>query len=163
MYNHLISSSTENLSPDMAMMLLNAIYFKGTWQYKFNQSETDRRATFQKANNKRMSVHMMSQTNRLRFGEINYGMYSDDEGLRWVELPYDGDQLSMIFFLPKVPHQLDEMLKMMNETHIQKIFKMIRRDHNPVKIHLKVPRFTIKSSVSLVEPLKKVILTSIIA
>ncbi|XP_065087016.1 leukocyte elastase inhibitor-like [Ochlerotatus camptorhynchus] len=145
----------QNLSPDMAMMLLNAIYFKGTWQYKFNQSETDRRATFQKANNKRMSVHMMSQTNRLRFGEINYGMYSDDEGLRWVELPYDGDQLSMIFFLPKVPHQLDEMLKMMNETHIQKIFKMIRRDHNPVKIHLKVPRFTIKSSVSLVEPLKK--------
>lgn len=146
----------QNLSPDMAMMLLNAIYFKGTWQYKFNQSETNERATFQRAHNKGMPVHMMSQTNRLRFGEINYDIYSDPEdGLRWVELPYDGDQLSMILFLPKVSHQLDVMMKKMNGTHLQEIFKVIRRDHNPIKIHLKVPRFTIKSSVSLVEPLKK--------
>lgn len=146
----------QNLSPDMAMMLLNAIYFKGTWQYKFNQSETNKRATFQRAHNKGMSVHMMSQSNRLRFGEINYDAYSDpEEGLRWVELPYHGDQLSMIFFLPKVSHQLDAMMKKMNGTHLQEIFKVIRRDHNPIKIHLKVPRFTIKSSVSLVEPLKK--------
>lgn len=146
----------QNLSPDMAMMLLNAIYFKGTWQYKFNQTETDKRATFDKGNNKQMSVHMMSQTNRLRFGETNYGMYSDsEEGLRWVELPYDGDQLSMIFFLPKVSHQLDAELARLNGTHLLDIFKVIRRDHNPIKIHLKVPRFTIKASTSLVEPLKK--------
>lgn len=146
----------QNISPDMAMMLLNAIYFKGTWQYKFNQSETEKRATFKRAPNKGMSVHMMSQTNRLRFGETNYGVYADpDEGLRWVELPYDGDQLSMILFLPKVSHQLDAMMRKMNGTHLQEIFKVIRRDHNPIKIHLKVPRFTIKSSTSLVEPLKK--------
>lgn len=146
----------QNIAPDMAMMLLNAIYFKGTWQYKFNQSETNKRATFERAPNKGMPVHMMSQTNRLRFGETNYDIYADpDEGLRWVELPYDGDQLSMIFFLPKVPHQLDEMMKRLNGTHLQEIFKVIRRDHNPIKIHLKVPRFTIKSSTSLVEPLKK--------
>lgn len=146
----------QNISPDMAMMLLNAIYFKGTWAYKFNQSETNKRATFEKAPNKRMSVHMMAQTNRLRFGETNYGIYSDpEEGLRWVELPYDGDQLSMILFLPKVRHELDAMMKKMNGTHLQEIFKVIRRDHNPIKIHLKVPRFTIKTSTSLVEPLKK--------
>lgn len=146
----------QNISPDMALMLLNAIYFKGTWEYKFNQSETNKRAIFQKADNKGMSVHMMAQTNRLRFGEINYGFYSDpEEGLRWVELPYDGDQLSMIFFLPKVPYQLDAMLKKINGTHLQEIFKVIRREYNPIKIHLKVPRFTIKTSVSLVEPLKK--------
>lgn len=146
----------QNLSPDMTMMLLNAIYFKGTWQYKFNQSETVKRATFKTAPNKKMSAHMMSQTNRLRFGETNYDQYSDsEEGLRWVELPYDGDQLSMIFFLPKVSHQLDAMMRRMNGTHLQEIFQVIRRDHNPIKIHLKVPRFTIKSSTSLVEPLKK--------
>lgn len=146
----------QNLSPDMAMMLMNAIYFKGTWQYKFNQSETNKRANFERAHNTGMPVHMMSQTNRLRFGETNYGIYSDpEEGLRWVELPYDGDQMSMIFFLPKVRHQLDAMMKKMNGTHLQEIFKVIRRDHNPIKIHLKVPRFTIKSSTSLVEPLKK--------
>lgn len=146
----------QNLSPDMAMMLLNAIYFKGTWQYKFNTTETNTRATFDKGNNKKMPVHMMAQTNRLRFGEINYGMYSDsEEGLRWVELPYDGDQLSMIFFLPKVSHQLDAEMARLNGTHLLDIFKVIQRNHNPIKIHLKVPRFTIKTSTSLVEPLKK--------
>lgn len=148
--------SEQGISPDMAMLLVNAIYFKGTWLYKFNETTTDKRARFESMKNKHMSVHMMSQTNKLRFGEINYGIYSDPEkGLRWVELPYDGDELSMIVLLPKMRHQLDEMLSQTNRSHFQEIFKVIRRNHNPVKIHLKMPRFTIQSSVSLVQPLKK--------
>lgn len=100
---------------------------------------------------------MMSQTNKLRFGEINFDIYSDPEkGLRWVELPYDGDELSMIVLLPKMRHQLDEMLSQTNGSHLQEIFRVLRRNHNPIKIHLKMPRFTIQSSVSLVQPLKKV-------
>lgn len=148
--------SKQGISPDMAMLLVNAIYFKGTWLYKFNETETNKRGRFESAKNKQMSVHMMSQTNKLRFGEINFGIYSDPEnGLRWVELPYDGDELSMIVLLPKVSHQLDEMLSRTNGSHLQDIFKVIRRNHNPIKIHLQMPRFTIKSSVSLVQPLKK--------
>ncbi|XP_062715738.1 leukocyte elastase inhibitor [Aedes albopictus] len=146
----------QGISPDMMMLLVNAIYFKGTWLYKFNETETNKRATFESSKNNKMPVHMMSQTNKLRFGEINYGMYSDSEqGLRWVELPYDGDELSMIVLLPKTQFQLDEMVRRANGSHFQEIFQVIRRNHNPLKIHLKMPRFTIKTSVSLVEPLKK--------
>lgn len=148
--------SEQGISPDMAMLLVNAIYFKGTWLYKFNETETNRRGQFESMKNKKMSVHMMSQTNKLRFGEINFDIYSDPEkGLRWVELPYDGDELSMIVLLPKMRHQLDEMLSQTNGSHLQEIFRVLRRNHNPIKIHLKMPRFTIQSSVSLVQPLKK--------
>lgn len=147
----------QNISPDMAMLLMNAIYFKGTWLYQFNETQTNKRAQFESSNNVRMPVHMMAQSNKLRFGEINYGPYSDPEqGLRWVELPYDGDELSMIVLLPKTRHQLDEMLRQTNGTHFQDIFKTIRRNYNPIKIHLKMPRFTIKTSVSLVQPLKQI-------
>lgn len=146
--------SEQNLTPDMSMLLLNAIYFKGTWRFKFN--ETDKRASFRTAENRKMSVHMMKQTNRLRFGEINFGEYWDpDTGLRWVELPYEGDQLSMILLLPKKPFELDQNLEQVKGTHLQEIFKVIKRDYNPNKIHLKLPKFTIRDSVSLVEPLKK--------
>lgn len=146
--------SEQNLSPDMSMLLLNAIYFKGTWRYKFN--ETNKRATFRTAENSKMAVHMMKQTNRLRFGEINFSEFWDpDTGLRWVELPYEGDQLSMILLLPKKTFELDQNLEQVNGTHLQEIFKVIKRDYNPNKIHLKLPKFTIKDSISLVEPLKK--------
>lgn len=137
------------------MLLLNAIYFKGTWRYKFN--ETNKRASFQIAQNNKMSVHMMKQTNRLRFGEINFGEYWDpDTGLRWVELPYEGDQLSMVLLLPKTRFELDKNLEQVTGAHLQDIFKVIKRDYNPNKIHLQLPKFTIKDSISLVEPLKKV-------
>ncbi|XP_058817574.1 uncharacterized protein LOC131680876 [Topomyia yanbarensis] len=145
-----------NLSPDTALMLLNAIYFKGTWQYKFNESDTNKRGTFEVQRGQKMSVHMMSQSNHLRFGEINFGQYSDPNwGLRWVELPYDGDELSMILLLPKARHQLDESLKQVTGRHLQDIFQTIRRDHNPITIHMQVPKFTIRDSISLVEPLMK--------
>lgn len=146
--------SEQNLSPDMSMLLLNAIYFKGTWRYIFN--ETNKRGSFHTAENNKMSVHMMKQSNRLRFGEINFGEYWDpDTGLRWVELPYEGDQLSMILLLPKTRFELDTNLEQVTGAHLQEIFKVIRRDYNPNKIHLQVPKFTIKDSISLVEPLKK--------
>lgn len=146
--------SEQNLAPDMSMLLLNAIYFKGTWRYKFN--ETDKRANFHTADNQKMPVHMMKQTNRLRFGEINFGEFWDpDTGLRWVELPYEGDEISMILLLPKTRFQLEENLANVTGTHLQEIFKVIKRDYNPNKIHLKVPKFTIRDSISLVEPLKK--------
>lgn len=146
--------SEQNLSPDMSMLLLNAIYFKGTWQYKFN--ETDSRASFAISKNNQMPVHMMKQTNRLRFGEINFGEFWDpDTGLRWVELPYEGDQISMILLLPKTRFALEENLEQVTGSHLQDIFKVIKRNYNPNKIHLKLPKFTIKDSISLVEPLKK--------
>lgn len=146
--------SEQNLSPDMSMLLLNAIYFKGTWRYKFN--DTDKRGSFHSSEGKKMAVHMMNQTNRLRFGEINFGEYWDpDTGLRWVELPYEGDQLSMILLLPKTRFELDKNLEQVTGAHLQEIFKVIKRDYNPNKIHLKLPKFTIKDSISLVEPLKK--------
>lgn len=146
--------SEQNLAPDMSMLLLNAIYFKGTWRYKFN--ETEKRASFKITENKNMPVNMMKQTNRLRFGEINFGEYWDpDTGLRWVELPYEGDQISMILLLPKTPFKLEENLEQVTGHHLQDIFKVIKRDYNPNKIHVKLPKFTIKDSISLVEPLKK--------
>lgn len=144
-----------NLSPDLSMMLLNAIYFRGTWQFRFN--ETDKRGQFRTSKQgTRMPVYMMSQVNKLRFGELNFdGYYSPTRGMRWVELPYDGDELSMIFMLPKQQYKLEETLQQINSTHLKSIFSRIGDNYNPTKIHLKVPKFTIRDSVALVEPLKK--------
>lgn len=148
--------SAENLAPDTALLLLNAIYFKGTWLYKFNESETNKRDSFHVTKTQKMPAIMMSQSNRLRFGDISFGQYSDpDWGLRWVELPYQGDKLAMILLLPKARHQLDETLKQVNSTHLQDIFRVIRRDYNPTMIHVKVPKFRIRDSTSLVLPLQK--------
>ncbi|XP_055633968.1 uncharacterized protein LOC129774277 [Toxorhynchites rutilus septentrionalis] len=147
----------QNLDPEISILLLNAIYFKGTWQYKFNETDTNKHGTFEVTKDQRMPVQMMSQSNRLRFGEINLDQYPDHEtnGLRWIELPYDGDELSMILLLPKTRHQLDENLQQIKSSHLQDIFQVLRRNHKPIQINVKLPKFTIKNSISLVEPLKK--------
>ncbi|XP_055539886.1 leukocyte elastase inhibitor-like [Wyeomyia smithii] len=144
----------DSLPNDAAMLLLNAIYFKGNWRYKFNETDTDRNGKFEASKGHTIPVQMMTQSNKLRHGLV----ILDDErelGLRWVELPYLGDELAMILMLPTYRHELDSLLKQLTPEHMEQIFNTIKHNYNPIKIHVKLPKFAIKNRVTLTEPLKK--------
>ena len=87
----------EMLSPgalDMAtrLVLVNAIYFRGRWQERFERSGT-RDAPFMLAPDRKVTVAMMSRT-----GEYDY---MENDLLQAVGLPYEGGRLSMVVLLPK--------------------------------------------------------------
>ena len=83
------------LNPLTRMVLTNAIYFKGTWEWEFDKSDTKDR-DFKIAEDNVVSVPMMYLDNdKAKFN------YANLDNLQILELPYKGNDLSMLVLLPK--------------------------------------------------------------
>jgi serpin B len=74
------------------LVLCNAIYFKGNWLIQFDKKKTID-SDFYISKNKITKVPLMSQKSKFKFKD--FGDFSA------IELPYEGNDLSMIIFLPK--------------------------------------------------------------
>ncbi|MDP8226865.1 MAG: serpin family protein, partial [Candidatus Celaenobacter polaris] len=79
------------LTIDTRLVLCNAIYFKGNWLSQFDKEKTYNR-DFYVSPDTTMLVPMMYQQTRLK--------YKYFEQFCALELPYEGNDLSMIIFLP---------------------------------------------------------------
>jgi serpin B len=73
------------------LVLTNAIYFKAAWQNPFDKARTQN-GTFNLLSGSTVTVPVMK--NQESFG------YAESDGYQAVELPYDGNQLSMVVLLP---------------------------------------------------------------
>ena len=82
------------LSVDTRLVLVNAIYFSASWKYPFNPDRTWD-GPFTRLDGSTVEVPMMTQD----LGGQGAG-YFDGEGYEAVEMPYDGDQLSMVLIAP---------------------------------------------------------------
>lgn len=89
--NGLITKVIDNISPDVAMFLLNALYFKGSWSNMFEKSSTQFRP-FYLANGTSVEVPtMMGEVDaRVAYGE------------HWsaLELPYGRTNFTMVIVMP---------------------------------------------------------------
>ena len=74
------------------LVLANAVYFKAKWQYAFDEGSTVD-GLFYLANGDGVTVPMMRQTESLG--------YADGDTYQAVELPYLGDEASMVLLLPR--------------------------------------------------------------
>ncbi|MCI0497936.1 MAG: serpin family protein, partial [Thermoplasmata archaeon] len=75
------------------LVLTNAIYFKGDWLNQFDPEDTEE-ADFKVDADTNVKVQMMSITE----SEFNY---AETDDLQMVELPYKGEDLSMLLLLPR--------------------------------------------------------------
>ena len=99
--NRWVSQSTEAripellpaglISPATVLVLTNAISFTASWKNPFDPAQTSER-TFVGLDGQATNVPMMHQVRELR--------YAEGEGWQALELPYSGDEVSMIAILP---------------------------------------------------------------
>jgi serpin B len=75
------------------LVLTNAVYFKGTWKTQFDKAKTYE-AEFTKSPSETVRAQMMSM------GDKSF-KYTEDDELQLLEMPYTGDELSMVVLLPK--------------------------------------------------------------
>ncbi|NWQ82425.1 SPB6 protein, partial [Columbina picui] len=75
------------------LVLVNAIYFKGNWEKQFNKERTAERP-FQINKNETKPVQMMFMKDKFNM------TYIGDFQTKILELPYVGNELSMIILLP---------------------------------------------------------------
>ncbi len=77
------------------LVLTNAIYFKGTWEWEFDKSDT-RDQEFKITPTNTVQVPMMYMKNE----KANFN-YLNNEDVQILELPYKGNDISMLIILPK--------------------------------------------------------------
>jgi serine protease inhibitor len=126
----------DNLSDDVVMVLVNAVYFKGTWTYTFDKKKTLDRDFFL-MNGSTKKFPMMS-----REGKFNY-LHGD--GFQAVSLPYGKKRLSMYVFLPDQNNGLPEFLKKLNAKNWTQWMAGFRSTEGEILL----PRFKCEYTVEL--------------
>jgi len=114
------------LSPLTRLVLTNAIYFKGTWEWEFDKSDT-RDQDFKITLDNIVKAPMMYMDNdKATFN------YADIGDLQILELPYKGEEVSMLILLPTenldsiepdlTAEKLGEWKNQMQETKLDAIY-----------------------------------------
>ncbi len=80
------------LTPDVRLVLTNAIYFKAAWAEAFRKEAT-KDEEFHVAGGKSAMVPMMHRQDHFR--------HLDGDGFHAIELPYLGEQATMVVLVPK--------------------------------------------------------------
>lgn len=124
------------------LVLVNAIYFKGDWEKKFNKAAT-RDAAFHMAADKEVSVPMMN-------GEIEAG-YADMEQVQVLWLPYASKGLGMSVILPK---EKDGLAAVEAALTTQKLREWTQPLPKTQKIRVALPKFKTTGQFRLDETLK---------
>ena len=106
--NNKIPTIIENISSDDLMYLINAIYFKGSWQHAFKTSDT-RNDAFYLQDGRTKSVPFMKQ-------KIRTTMFSNN-AFTMIELPYGGGKSFSMYVLKPTNSQqsLNEFSSCINE------------------------------------------------
>jgi serpin B len=96
-----IEKIVDQINPDHVMFLINAIYFKGIWTYRFDPANTqdDRFIT---VGGSPLPCKMMQVK-----GDFSYFA---NESFQAIDLPYGDAGFSMTILLPKVPSHIDALI-----------------------------------------------------
>ena len=126
------------LDPLTRMVLVNAIYFKGSWLYPFNKKRT-KDAPFTRADGSKADVPLMSQTATLNYGKAYFG----SQPMEVLELPYAGKELSMLVYLPEKGREFERLTSLHDVTQ----FTDLKLAATEVSVFL--PRFKVEAGYSL--------------
>jgi serpin B len=126
------------LTPDARLVLTNAIYFRGDWARQFEKNAT-RDQPFRVSAHETVDVPLMFVKARVGFAA------PENAGLKAVELPYKGEELSMIVLLPDAVDGLAKMEDQLTAENVQRWTAALSR--REVLVYL--PRFHVESGFGL--------------
>nr|XP_023478941.1 serpin I2 [Equus caballus] len=144
--------SGEEFGPLTRLVLVNAVYFKGDWKQKFRKEDTQL-MNFTKKDGTAIKIPMMKALLRTKYGyfsesSINYQV---------LELPYKGDEFSLIIILPAEDVNIEEMEKLITARHILKLFSEMQEE----EVEISLPRFKVEEKSNFKEALYSLNITEI--
>lgn len=134
------------LTPDTRLLLCNAIYFRGKWETPFDEKNT-KPAPFYL--NDRDSV-----TTPTMFRHKGKFKAYRTEPVSLLELPYAGEDLSMIILLPPTTDGLPELENELTAAHLAQWLKQLDKSTKH-EVSIALPRFKTTLSVDVKAQLGK--------
>ena len=123
------------------MVLVNAIYFKGTWATPFPKDATSSDRFYPKPET-HISVPFMHVSDTFRYGE--------DGQLQLISLPYKGDKLEMLILLPRDRDGIGQLENDLNTTNLSWWMSTMGVE----QVDVALPKFKITSEFGLAETLR---------
>ena len=133
------------LKPDVFMVLVNAIYFKGNWASQFDEKRT-RKDRFHINLSEEVEVDMMYQKKKFPY------TYNPQHLCSVLELPYKGDSLSMVFILPDMTDGLSAIEEAMNPDLFNELQSTLRNNSD---VEVFIPKFKLETQFELSTILSK--------
>ena len=130
------------------LSLVNAIYFKGFWQNQFDKEATFKQRFFVSESEK-TEVEMMHLTKK--FQHVEDG---GELACQILELPYKGEDLSMVILLPHDTHGLAKLEESLTHERLQQALASVLQSF-PKKVEVSLPRFKLTQQFQLKEILVK--------
>ncbi|XP_028040587.1 antichymotrypsin-2 isoform X4 [Bombyx mandarina] len=129
----------DSLSSATAAVLVNAIYFKGAWSSKFDERLTSDR-DFYVSKDKTIKVPMMYKRGDYKYGE------SAALNAQLIEIPYKGDQSSLIVVLPKDKDGITQLQEALKDP---KTLETAQQSMYSTEVDLYLPKFKIETETNL--------------
>ena len=117
------------------LVLTNAVYFNAAWESQFKESATAP-GVFHLIDGKEVTVPMMRQTASFGYGE--------GAAFTVVELPYDGNELSMVILLPD-KGQFEAFENALDNDVLREAVDSLQR----TRLDLAMPKFKMETSFGL--------------
>ncbi|HRX85299.1 MAG TPA: serpin family protein [Phycisphaerae bacterium] len=119
-----------------ALVLTNAVYFKGLWLEQFDAEMTDD-MPFHLAGGKTIDVETMTQSAKLR-------MYNA-ENVRVLCLPYQGEKMSLVVILPNEVDGLAKLMQSLSPSAVEGWITQAQRQ----QVTVFLPKFKLESRIDL--------------
>lgn len=128
--------STNQVNKDTRLVLVNALYFRGKWEYPFEPYET-KKMLFYNTPETKTEVDMMGLNTDLFYAE------NEELDAKFLKLPYENNEVSMIIVLPNKKDGLRSL-----ETRIEKVLQP--QNFTEAKVYAQIPKFTTEAKVEFV-------------
>jgi serpin B len=128
----------KGIDSSVVMYVINAIYFKGSWTYRFEESKT-REELFYLSNGTNKNCKMMSQSAKY--------LYYEGNDFQAINLPYGNGGFSMTIFLPKPGIDINNFITQINQDNLNIWLNKFKKD----SINLFIPKFKLEYEIELRE------------
>lgn len=157
--NRWVENNTNNLLKDVVsprdfdagthLALINAVYFKGNWKSQFRPENT-RTFSFTKDDETEVQIPMMYQQGEFYYGEFSDGSNEAGGIYQVLEIPYEGDEISMMLVLSRQEVPLATLEPLVKAQLIDEWASSVKKQ----KVEVYLPRFTVEQGVDMKDILK---------
>ena len=138
----MIPDFLKELSPETVLILMNALYFNGKWNEKFESSQTAE-GIFSTIDSKSVRKEFMHISKQFKYAE------TEDEKIRMCELPYGNGAFVMDIILPDEDVDFKSFIGKMSGEGWKNMFTY-RGTH---KVELALPKFKMEAEYDLKDAL----------